>query len=205
MRESIQRIIDHKLKEAKKTIYHLGLDLKTNSNKKILELGCGIGALSKELVKIGHHVISCDDYSYNPPDHSYFKDNQLTYVHANKFFNWPRHHFRYETPHNENRSANDQMFDILKNYGSNYDFIIIQGFDLWQISYITLECTIFFVESLKKLLNDEGKLMIGYVPFEGFVVDNNFESSKSYKWLRQWQTDLYHNCLGFYTWDIPKF
>ena len=51
MRESIERLIDHKLKEAKKTISHLGLNLKTNSNKKILELGCGIGALSKELVK----------------------------------------------------------------------------------------------------------------------------------------------------------
>lgn len=204
MYKSIQEIISRKLDEASFVTKSLGLDQKINQGKKILELACGLGALSKVLKDNGHDVVSCDDHNYNPPNHQFCSTNQLLYVETNKVFKWPRHHFYIDFPHYESTKKNIEMFNNLKTYGDNYDLIIIQGFPIWQSKSITLDCTKFFIYNLMELINDRGKILIGYVPYKGYQQDMNFETSESFIWLNQWHTSDYDQCIGFYMWEIPK-
>lgn len=204
MFKSTEEIIAHKIKEAIDTTKSLRLDQKENQGKKILELACGLGALSKILKDNGHYVVSCDDLNYDPPDHEFCSHNQLLYKHANKFFNWPRHHFFIDFPHHYHVKANLKMFEDLKTHGNNYDLIILQSLPIWQCNKITIECTKFFIHNLMEFLDDQGKILLGYVPHEGFQQDKNFESSESYTWLNQWRTSDYEQCIGYYMWEIPK-
>jgi len=204
MSKSIQEVIDHKIKEAIDTTRSLRLDQKENQGKKIIELACGLGALSKILKDNGHDVVSCDDLNYDPPNHEFCSINQLLYVEANKVFQWPRHHFFIDFPHHEHVKKNIKMFESLKTYGNNYDLIIIQAFPIWQSKFITLDCTKFFIHNLMEYLDDQGKILLGYVPHEGHKKDSNFEASQSYIWLNQWRTSDYDQCIGYYVWEIPK-
>ena len=194
MDNKILNDIQEKISDADYTVERLHLnDFK--QNKKILELGCGIGVLSKVLSEYGHTVVSVDNPEYTQGDY---------YNNVKKTFNWPRLDFYFETPHHQHKQLNIDAFHKLESYGKNYDFILIQAFCLWQNNTVTSRCTSFFVRSLQTLLNDNGKLIIGYCGKDPDQRDIQFESSESYRWLQQYRTNRYNDHLGNYTWEISK-
>ena len=180
--------------EAKTTVTNLNID--KLSSKHILEVGCGLGALTKELIDQGHSVIACDNENYNPlSDYQ----EQLKSVEVS------RKHFYFKIPNLEHVDENIKMFDTLKSYSNKkYDYILWQGNCLYQDNEVSLDCTKTLVKNLTELLDTNGFFIMGYVPRNGKVQDSNFESTESYRWLSPWLTTQYQQVMGYYTWQIPK-
>lgn len=175
------------------------LKLRSENKKKILEIGCGIGILSKILSDYGHNVVSVDNPAYTSNDR--YNDR---YEKLKNTFNWPRLDFYFEIPHHQKKQLNIDAFNKLESYGKNYDFILIQAFCLWQNASVTSMCTSYFIRSLQTLLNDNGKLIIGYCGSDPNQRDIQFESSESYRWLQQYSTKKYIYHFGYYTWEMSK-
>ena len=194
-------IIGMKLGEAEDTASSLGLKIHHKLN--ILELGCGLGCLSKVLDKFGHNIISCDNLEYDPPD--FEKKYNVAYKKVLKDFGFHRNHFYFEIPLTaENIKKNKEMFNKLSYYHrKKYDLIIWQSCDLYQMPHMEYDETVYLVKNLMRLLTNNGKLILGYSPVEGYYMDKTFESTKSYKWLAKWRTQN-HPELGFYRWLIPN-
>lgn len=183
-----------KKQEAKQTIKDLKIDNETPKN--ILEIGCGLGALTQELINQGHSVLAVDNKDYSPN-----KD----YLEQLSKFNVPRQHFYFKLPNLEHTDENTKMFDNLKNYSNHqYDYILWQGNCLYQDKEVTLECTQTLVKNIVDLLDNDGVFVMGYNQADGNVREVEFESTESYKWLEPWLTNRYNDSMGYYTWAITK-
>jgi len=195
----IDTIIEEQLNNAVYTAKILGLDV--IQKQKILELGCGIGFLGKVLQSYGHQVICCDDIDYNGS-----AINSIPYQKLLHYFNFHRYHFRFEIPDNLFPQKNLKMFQQLKTYNNNqrYDLILFRASDMWQLPEITCKDTELFITSLIKFLEQNGKIIIGYTPFQPDTQDTNFEKTKSFFWLEKWRTHKYSQAMGYYTWEILK-
>lgn len=192
----IRRLISQRLIWAEETINDLGLHL--GEKKDILELGCGIGCLSKKLIDYGHTVVSCDDKKYASREFNIQYDKIVSY------FNQPRLHFYYSIPYNkQNRIINNAMFNTLQQQTSNkkFDLILWQAFDLFQLPEMQFKETFYLIKKLHKFLKETGKIIIGYNQAKGYFKDKEFELSKSYRWLQKWRTNNYKE-MGYYVWSI---
>jgi len=180
--------------EAKDTIHHLKLDIATPKN--ILEIGCGLGALTQELIDRGHSVLACDN--------KYYKTSN-DYQEQLDAFDVSRKHFYYKIPNEEHTSENIKMFEELKSYSeSKYDYILWQGNCLYQNKEVTLECTQTLIRNIVNMLDSDGVFVMGYNPANGNTRETEFESTESYQWLKPWLTDYYNKCMGYYTWAIKR-
>jgi SAM-dependent methyltransferase len=192
----IINLINEKLSWANDTIHDLNLHV--GDKKYILELGCGIGCLSKILKDYGHKVVSCDDKNYSPTEFSIRYDEILSY------FNHPRLHFHYLIPLNDkNRKINKSMFDKLQQETNNtkFNLILWQAFDLFQLEEMQYDETLYLVKNLLEFLKSNGKIIIGYAPFIPHTKDAQFESTKAYRWLQKWRSSNY-TTMGDYVWEI---
>jgi len=157
---------------AKTTSELLGLHGMENLN--ILEIGCGIGHLSKHLAE-RHNVISCD---------------QLDYMISNKLyrryldeFGWPRKHFTFRTPYDQFVPENKQCFENLKQLDTEFDFIIWQNSDFFDTGDIVTEkCLEVLINNLLKLLRHGGRLVIGF----HLSSTQDLQSNRFYQFLLPW-------------------
>lgn len=161
---------------AKATSEILGLHGMENMN--ILEIGCGIGHLSKHLAE-RHNVTSCD---------------QLDYMYSNKLyrryldeFGWPRKDFTFHTPWDQFASENKQSLQNLKSLGIEFDFIIWQNSDLLESdNTVTERCLEEIISNLLKLMRHGGRLVLGFDLSE----DKDVQSNRFYRFLLPWlETD----------------
>lgn len=192
----IEKIIKQELTRAQKTIKELGLH-NSPDKKNIIELGCGIGCLSKTLAYYGHSVISFDDIKYETTEFGARYDKILDY------FDHHRYHFRYSTPNIQYiQDLNTQMFDLIRAYTINrkFDLILWQDCGLWDDPHMGYEETLFLIKNLLKFLTTHGKIILGYTPRKKSH-NVNFEFTKSYRWLNKWNNFDYKQ-MGDYVWEI---
>lgn len=193
----IEKIINQQLIRARQTIQQLGLHNSLNK-KNIIELGCGIGCLSRTLAYYGHSVTSFDDFSYETTEFGARYDKILDY------FDHDRYHFKYATPHIQYvEDYNTQMFDFIRAQTNNRkaDLILWQDCELWDNPDMGFEETLFLIKNLLQFLTNGGKIILGYTPRKKSHDILNFESTKSYQWLNKWRdTDLKQ--MGDYVWEI---
>lgn len=130
--------------------------------KHILEIGCGIGHLSRYLTDIGHTVVSTDCARYN--DHNKFYQDALSQ------FNHPRLPFCMNFPFADNKEKNERNFSYLQSYLEKpFDLIIWQNSDLLDDQDVTEQCMLEMIDSLTKFLSASGVLWIGFDTFQGYL------------------------------------
>jgi SAM-dependent methyltransferase len=152
--------------------------------KHILEIGCGIGHLSRYLTDIGHTVVSTDCVQYN--DHNKFYQDALSQ------FNHPRLPFCMNFPFADNKEKNDRNFGYLKSYSDKpFDIIIWQNSDLLDVEDVTEECIAEMINSLTKFLATNGVLWIGFdMPLGHLTPIEHFPFYNVFKQFVPW--DLYN-------------
>jgi SAM-dependent methyltransferase len=157
---------------AKLTSEVLGLHGMKNMN--ILEIGCGIGHLSKHLAE-RHNVTSCDQLDY-------MKHNKLyqRYLHE---FGWPRKHFAFRTPYDQFASENKQNFKKLESLGIKFDFIIWQNSDFLETKKsVTEKCLEVLISNLLQLMRHGGRLVLGF----DLSRTTDIRSTRFYSFLLPW-------------------
>jgi len=161
--------------------------------KNILEIGCGIGHLSKYLSELGHNVTSVDVVRYN-------QDSKI-YQKVLREFDWPRHPFCFNFPVDVNNENNDRNFEMLKSYADHtYDLIIKENSTILEeannddLSYI--------LSKLQTLLSHNGKIVIGFDAKINKVYTDSL--LKTYPVLAKYKVDPEKLSLGQITIIVPK-
>jgi len=148
----IVKMNQDQFKRAQNTVDLLNIQMPA---KHILEIGCGIGHLSRYLTDIGHTVVSTDAAAYN--SHNKFYQDALLQ------FNHVRSPFCMNFPFADNKEKNQRNFGYLRSHSDKpFDLIIWQNSDLLNDDDVTEQCIPEMINSLTEFLSTNGVLWIGF-------------------------------------------
>ena len=154
-----------KIENAYNTIDYF--DIPTDKSINILEIGCGLGYLSKVLIDIGHHVVSVDDENYLQSDQMYSKLTEERIV--------PTKHWKFDVT-----TIDSDQFSVLKSYNNYnlYDMIIVErnSFHLYETKFCDANTMKSFINGCKSILCSNGTLIFGLSPQfpDDFPISNGY-------------------------------